>query len=479
MKKGVKLTACFLLAATTVFSAHIGQSKAATKTFKDIGPNSQHMKEITYLAEGGIVQGDKYGNFNPNNKITRAEFTIMLGRALDLEGTPRDTKFKDVTKLGTTGSGYIQAATDKGFIAGYKGGNFKPGKTITRGEMATIISRAFNYSFDNTTSGAARALLDRGIDQRQSDNSFAAGRPGTRDEMAIFLARAIDYTLRTPAETTFTGTKYVNVDANDPLNVRKGPSTEYAPIASLNKGETVSIAYTVGNWSMIKSSNSVIGFVLSKYLGSSANANTPSNGKSVKDLLLIIDAGHGMQDSGTIGNGAKEKDIVLSIVLKMKQMLDQTDFGTKYVRTTDNEFMSIYERARWANAQGADLYVSVHANSVDNNTSANGTETYYYKPSNPDQRMYESQKLASYIQKRVVNALETRDRHVKDNSYIVIKNTDMPAALVETGFLSNKEDAAKLKSEVYQKKAAEAIFYGIMDYYKAKGYDVDSYYGIH
>ncbi|MFS0781974.1 family 10 glycosylhydrolase [Bacillus sp. 1P06AnD] len=168
---------------------------AAPKTFHDVNTAHRSYKEIDYLAQSGVVKGTTTGYFYPESKITRSEFTMMLGRALGLEETPQKTKFTDVG-IGMTGSGLIQSAVDKGYINGYKDGTFKPYDPITRGDMALIITRAFGYPTDGSTSGAATALLTRGIDVRQSDGSFAVKRAGTREEMAIFMARAMNPDLR-------------------------------------------------------------------------------------------------------------------------------------------------------------------------------------------------------------------------------------------------------------------------------------------
>ncbi|MFS0781973.1 N-acetylmuramoyl-L-alanine amidase [Bacillus sp. 1P06AnD] len=499
MKRSIKMLLGASIAATALFGVNVGQSEAASITFKDVTSSHKSYQEIDYLAQGKITQGDGKGYFKPDNKITRAEFTMMLGRALDLEGAPSATSFKDVTKLGTTGSGYINTATKLGIINGYKGGYFKPKQTITRSEMASIIARAFKFDSTNTASGAAQALLKRGIDSYQKDGTFDGDRAGTREEMAIFLSRAINSDLRLPSATipvTFTGTKYVNVASGDPLNLRNGPLTDYRSIGTLQRGTVVSVGYTVGKWSYVQTKTGQKGFVSTAYLSNSLSSapTTGAGDKSLADIKLVIDPGHGGSDPGSIGDGIYEKDITLGIVLKMKALLDKTPLQVRYTRT-DDSYPENIDRAKMANAFGADAFISVHANSLRGVPDANGTETWYWDPNAPlrykgttsihggnqadKERSKESKKLASSIQDRVVDVIDTRDRGPKpDQELIVVNSTNMTAVLVETAFITNPSDVAILKSESGQQKIAKAVYWGILDYYKDKGYDVAAYYNV-
>ena len=187
----------------------------------------------------------------------------MIGRALNLEGTKRGTSFKDVS-ANMFASGYIQSAADNKILSGYKDGTFKPYENVTRGEMALMISRAFDYSYGNTTSGAERALTSRGIAQGMGDGTFGTNLSIIRADFAIFLARAIDYNLRiNRSNDMFSGEMYVNAES---LPIRKGPSEKYAQVGIVQNNEKVTIGYTVGSWTLIKTDSDVIGFVPNSYL---------------------------------------------------------------------------------------------------------------------------------------------------------------------------------------------------------------------
>lgn len=476
MKSFMKIFLCVLVFLPGALMYNTPRTAAAT-SFKDISASHRSYKEIMYLAQGKITTGNAKGCFEPSKKVTRAEFAAMIGRTLGLNGTKRKTKFRDVG-VNNFASGYIQEAVDRGIISGYPGGVFKPNGLVTRGEMAIIICRAFGYSFNNTTNGAGKVLIYKGIDKAMSDGTFGTARQGTREETAIFIARAVDYRLRLKPTSAFNSTSYVNTSS---LNIRKGPSTNYSVVGSVKNKEKVSVTYKVGNWTMIKSKNNVIGFVSTAYLTnvppSSPEGNTGNNntGSSLASQVLVIDPGHGGKDAGAVGYNLTEKYVVLDTGLRLKQLLAKTPFNVKYTRQTD-VFIELSQRVAIAKNAKANAFVSIHSNAANGNAS--GSETYYYGPAsktaNPN--VAASQLLAKKIQKRLVAAMGTKDRGDKHGDYHVLRENSMPAVLVELGFIDNKADNAKLASPTYRQKAAQAIYYGILDYYGAKGFNVAKYY---
>lgn len=169
--------------------------EAGNGSFADVTASHRAYKEVSFLAKEGITQGDANGLFLPGQTVTRAEAAAMLGRALNLNGTKRDSVFTDVGP-GMFASGYIQSAVDRGIFSGYKDGSFKPYGHITRGEMALMISRAFGYEYNNSASAAQQALMSRGIALGMSDGQFGAQYSIIRADFAVFLARALDPSLR-------------------------------------------------------------------------------------------------------------------------------------------------------------------------------------------------------------------------------------------------------------------------------------------
>ncbi len=480
--KTIKFILCTLLALSTLLT--FSHTSSAATTFKDLSTSYRAYDEIMYLAQGEIITGDSTGRFQPNRNVTRAEAVAMIGRAIGLDGTKTATTFKDVG-AGNFASGYIKAAAAKGIVLPSTGGYLKPDQKITRGEMAYLIAKAFNYSFDGSISGAAAQLKTRGIAQGVSSTSFGENNAIIRADFAVFLARAIDYTLRLTPTTTFSSDeKYINADA---LNIRKGPSTKYGTVGSLPRNTTVVTGYSVGSWILVKSGNTV-GFVNSGYLSTSVSkGNDEDKDKEIvvdptsplSKLTLAIDPGHGGSDPGATYYGVKEKDVVLATGLYLKEMLEQTPFNVVYTRETDT-YPTLPQRVSIAKNAKADIFVSIHANAASS-SSASGTETFYYAAGDTNAvtaaAASDGKQLATYIQNRLIEELELRNRGVKSTSSLyVLKNTSMPAALAELGFLSNHEEGAKLAKAEYQKKGAKAIYHGILDYYDSKGYEVEQYY---
>ena len=179
------------------------------------------------------------------------------------------------------------------------------------------------------------------------------------------------------------------------------------------------------------------------------------NPKEVYDKVLLLDAGHGGKDPGTSGNGLVEKNVALSLTLKIAEELEGTDIKIYLTRDSD-VYPENNTRARTAN-QIADMMVSIHMNAAEN-TLVNGTETLYQVHANDDADMLTSKKLAELIQSSIISATGNTSRGVKQRTDLLILNgTTVPAVIVETVFLSNVGDALKISQKDYQETVAEAI----------------------
>ncbi|MCM3138833.1 N-acetylmuramoyl-L-alanine amidase [Bacillus safensis] len=175
---------------------------------------------------------------------------------------------------------------------------------------------------------------------------------------------------------------------------------------------------------------------------------------------VFIDPGHGAHDSGAVGYGLYEKNLNLDVAKRLNTKLNNAGALVTMSRTSDT-FDSLQTRvSKGANAK-ADIFISVHANSNDN-SSANGTETYYDKTN----AAANSLKLAQNIQPKMVSALGTRDRGVKTAGFYVIKYSKMPSVLLETGFVSSPVDSNILKSATYKDRLASGISSGVSGYFR-------------
>lgn len=180
--------------------------------------------------------------------------------------------------------------------------------------------------------------------------------------------------------------------------------------------------------------------------------------------VVVIDSGHGGSDPGAIGpTGVKEKDVNLAIAMKVVSILGQE--GVNALLTHSGEGAGLVERAEFANGNNADLFVSIHSNS-SSNSGMGGTATYTYAPagtsleSQRDSRL----RLASLLQEELVRALGLRDAGVFEENFSVLRNTAMPAALVEVAFISNPTEEQLLAGSDFQNRAAQAIARAIVGY---------------
>jgi len=174
---------------------------------------------------------------------------------------------------------------------------------------------------------------------------------------------------------------------------------------------------------------------------------------------VIIDPGHGGPDPGAIGiGGIRETDVVLEISKIVNELLSEK--GVKVGLTRKNEVdLDLPQRVTFANRTDADIFVSIHANaSRGKRRDINGLETFYFKG-------WRGRLLAKRIQKQILRVSPgSPDRGVKQGRFFVIKNTRMPAVLVEIGFLTGKFDARRLEKPSHRKRIAYAIAKGILEY---------------
>lgn len=173
-------------------------------------------------------------------------------------------------------------------------------------------------------------------------------------------------------------------------------------------------------------------------------------------MKICIDPGHGGRDPGALGpSGTKEKDIALLVALRLKQLLKDRD--SIILTRSGDEYVSLGERCRIANTGKADLFVSIHCNSAEVST-ANGVETFHHPTSR------KGIELARYIQPKLVAHTGLRDRTVKYANYQVLRDTVMPAVLVELAFINNPTEEVLLNDRVFRAKCAVAIASGIRAY---------------
>jgi N-acetylmuramoyl-L-alanine amidase len=177
-------------------------------------------------------------------------------------------------------------------------------------------------------------------------------------------------------------------------------------------------------------------------------------------VVVVIDAGHGGEDPGAIGqSGVLEKEITLAVARRIA--LEAVRYPGLYVvfTRTDDRFLELTERIARAREARAAVYVSLHANAAGDST-ARGVETYVAKGARDDEG---SERLAAALQDGVIGATGSKDRGVRSASLYTAKAT-MPAALVEMGFLTEKTDARMLQDPAVQARVAAAVLAAVSDF---------------
>ena len=184
----------------------------------------------------------------------------------------------------------------------------------------------------------------------------------------------------------------------------------------------------------------------------------PNNGR----VLVMLDPGHGGKDPGAIGlGGLREVDVILPVAKRVAEILAKQGIAVKMTRN-DDYFIGLDERVMMSRAAGATLFVSIHANSIDNRPDVNGLELYHY---NIGQSFAETvhSAILDYVNK---NGFFLNDRRVRSARFLVLRKSAIPAILVETGYLTNEAESARLRRDDYQKVMAEGIAKGIIQYIK-------------
>ena len=225
--------------------------------------------------------------------------------------------------------------------------------------------------------------------------------------------------------------------------------------------------------------------------------------KSTKGKLIVIDPGHGGSDSGAVGNGLKEKNVVLATSKKLGALLQKRGYRVLYTRSTD-VFINLRSRTAFAAKRNADMFISIHANAAPNASSAlkmSGVETFFLSPARSErsknaaalenrgdledmntfskqtflnflnrEKIISSNKLAidiqSYMLSSVKKSFSSRDGGVREAPFWVLVGATMPAVLVEMGYITHPQEGKNLGKSAYQDRIAQGIANGVDAYFQ-------------
>ena len=225
--------------------------------------------------------------------------------------------------------------------------------------------------------------------------------------------------------------------------------------------------------------------------------------KSTKGKLIVIDPGHGGSDSGAVGNGLKEKNVVLATSKKLGALLTKRGYRVLYTRSTD-VFINLRSRTAFAAKRNADMFISIHANAAPNASAASrmsGVETFFLSPARSErsknaaalenrgdledmntfskqtflnflnrEKIISSNKLAidiqSYMLSSVKKSFSSRDGGVREAPFWVLVGATMPAVLVEMGYITHPQEGKNLGKSAYQDRIAQGIANGVDAYFQ-------------
>ncbi|NJJ37207.1 N-acetylmuramoyl-L-alanine amidase [Clostridioides difficile] len=185
-----------------------------------------------------------------------------------------------------------------------------------------------------------------------------------------------------------------------------------------------------------------------------------------KKYTVFIDPGHGGNDKGTQSKTSNryEKDLNLQISKKLANKLAKQKDIQVVVSRTDDTYVSLMDRVNLAKNSSADVLVSIHLNAEKNGNTATGIETWYRNKATDG-----SKDLAQSVQSTISSYVKVKDRGIIENNFEVLRESDMPAILIECGFLTTPSEEQKIINEKYQDQLTEGIVQGILSYLDSKG----------
>ncbi len=520
---GAKVLAAGLALAAVLAMLMSGPAYAHPSSFPDVSASGSSHEAIEYLSAIEVVGGYPDGTFRPSVSLSRGQAAKMLVRqaGLAVASTVTTSTFRDIESVYGT---YVEAAAEKGWIAGYPDSTFRTYDPLQRQHMAVIIVRSMGWETQalglsssrvsqelSILTDAARITstarpyvalaLDRGLFKGGSDGRFNPGNAITRAQFSMVAYRAEMY-----GSARVTGLR-ASGDHPDKTRVVIDLSAAPGAIAKELSGSSVLVVDIAGAYVEGGGINTAIGspevqrvaarqltnrphevratLTLDRFSRYEVSVIPPSDGRGYRVVidvfrrtggsgttdppLVALDPGHGGKDPGARGvTGVLEKNVNLSIGLSVDRLLRDAGLRTLLTRD-DDSYPTLQERTDLANQAGADVFVSIH-NNASGDPLSEGTETFYWGTS-ADNYSIEGKRLAQAIQRNLIATLDSVDRGARThwNSLHVLRESLMPAALTEVGFLTNAEEEAKLKDPVYLQAAALGIARGILEFF---GWDI-------
>ncbi|MDT0003143.1 N-acetylmuramoyl-L-alanine amidase [Listeria cossartiae subsp. cayugensis] len=248
---------------------------------------------------------------------------------------------------------------------------------------------------------------------------------------------------------------------DDSTNIRNKPSRDGTVIEKANSGQGFAIQGVQGDWYKIRTTSGEEGYVANWVVDVSDKGQTSSpRSKTTKlsEATIVIDPGHGGNDPGAKGaNGTIEKEMTLKTAKQLKEKLESR--GAKVILTRNSDkYISLKARTSVAAKNNADVFISIHFDSLEDTSKAvSGQTTYYYDNSDKS--------LAESINTTLGNDLPTSNRGSRVGDYYVVRENSQPAVLLELGYLSSAKDERNINSASYRSQIADSVTDGLSNYF--------------
>lgn len=245
----------------------------------------------------------------------------------------------------------------------------------------------------------------------------------------------------------------VTVKVNQ-LNIRSGPDVTYSVRAKVKQGQRLQVISRKSNWIKVIYKHKTIGWVAAWLVQNS----TVQNVTRLSEATIVLDPGHGGSDTGALSmTGQPEKRYTLEVAKRVERKLQARGARVVMTRRSDKT-VPLAARPELANSASANLFISFHFDSSDEDNVASGYTCYFYH--NGD-----SKQLANSVNQQMKN-LPLTSRGVDFGNFLVIRDNSVPAILIEGGYINTNKDFKQIQNPAYQKKFANDVVDGIANYFK-------------
>lgn len=246
----------------------------------------------------------------------------------------------------------------------------------------------------------------------------------------------------------------------DDTKIRQEPRIDGEQIATINYGESVTFKKSQGDWYQVETTDGITGYVANWVVNfEELDKENQKKITSIAEATIVLDPGHGGTDVGAISNDGTiyEKVVTLATAHYVQEELEK--LGANVILTRDDDsFVELSNIALRSNREKADAFISFHYDSTEISNQASGFTTYYYNKDHLD--------LATVVNNHLEKELPLPNRGVEVGDYLILRDNQRPALLLELGFMNNDSDAHTFKTKKFQRSVAKAVKNGLVEYFE-------------